>query len=125
MRWIRERFRWKLAVLATVALAAMGGAAFSAYAALNQVEREAQEVRWVNVTIIIPADSDMHHARMTSAPQAIAQGIMGPMLLLTDGEKSLVLIDAQTGQVRRAQRHRLGHSGADDRPAQQVGLDLH
>lgn len=87
-------------VLAVVAVAAIGGVAFWGYTALNQAEAETQEVRWVNLSLTIPADSDIHYARMSSAPQAVAQGIMGPVLVLTTGgDKSLVVIDAETGQV--------------------------
>lgn len=38
MRWLRGRTRWKLAVLAAVAMAAIGGIAFGVYMALNQGE---------------------------------------------------------------------------------------
>jgi hypothetical protein len=59
---------------------------------------EAQQVRWGNVTVTVPSDSDLHYGRLGSAPQAVAQGIMGPMLLLGMDE-SLLIIDAQTGRV--------------------------
>jgi len=89
---------WRFAVVAAVAIAAVGGAAFGAYTLWNEAEAEAQEVRWVNVTVSISTDSDIHYARMSSAPQAVARGIIAPMLLLTTG-KSDVVIHAETGEV--------------------------
>ena len=86
--------------LAVVVVAALGGAAFGAYTALNGAEAEDQQVRWANVTVTIPPNSDIHYGRLTSAPQAAAQGITGPVLLLTTGgDRSLVIIDAETGEV--------------------------
>jgi len=91
---------WRFAVVAAVVIAAVGGAAFGAYTAWNEAEAEVQEVRWVNLTVTISADSDIHYARLSSAPEAVARGIMGPVLLLTTGgDGSTVVIDAETGQV--------------------------
>ena len=59
---------------------------------------EVEEVRWGSITVSIPADSDMGYSRLSSAPEAIARGIMGPVVLLGMDE-SLLIIDAQTGQV--------------------------
>jgi hypothetical protein len=89
---------WRLAVVAAAVIAAVGAVAFGAYTLLNEAEAEVEEIRWGNVTVSIPADSDVDYAPMSSAAQAVAQGIMGPMLLLTTG-KSDVLIDAETGEV--------------------------
>ena len=86
--------------LAVVAVAAVGGAAFGAYTVLNGAAAETQQVRWGNVTVTIPGDSHIYYAQLQSAPQALAQGVMGPVLMLsTGGDKSLVVIDAETGQV--------------------------
>jgi len=93
--------RLTVAIVLTVAvIAALGGAAFGAYTAWNEPEAEAQQLRWANVTVSIPPQSDIHYGRLTSAPQAAAQGVTGPVLVLTTGgDKSLVVIDAETGQV--------------------------
>ena len=76
------------------------GAGVWAYTALNEAGADAQRVRWVNVTITIAADSDVYYARLPSAPQGMARGLMGPMLELgTRGAGSLVIVDATTGKV--------------------------
>ena len=65
-------------------------------------EGEAQLVRWGNVTIELPADSDINYARLSSAPQAMARGIMGPVLYLFtrgDSDGSELMVDATTGKV--------------------------
>jgi len=83
-----------------VVLVAIGGLAFWANTAWNEAGAEAQRVRWVNVAITIPADSDIYYARLSSAPESMARGIMGPVLALgTGGDRSLVIVDATTGEV--------------------------
>jgi len=63
-------------------------------------EGETQLVRWRNVTIAIPVDSDIYYARLSSAPQAMARGVAGPVLELgSRGGASLVIVDATTGEV--------------------------
>jgi len=87
-------------LLAVVVLTAFGGLAFWGYSAWNEAEAGVQQVRWVNVTITIPADSDIYYARLSSAPQSMARGIMGPVVALgTRGGGSLVIVDATTGEV--------------------------
>jgi hypothetical protein len=88
----------KFAVVAAVVIATVGGAAFGAYTLWNQAEAGVEEIRWGNVTLTVPGDSDMYYARLESAPQATAQGIIGPMLLL-ETDESTVVIHAETGEV--------------------------
>ncbi|MGD0205486.1 MAG: hypothetical protein ABSB57_03465, partial [Dehalococcoidia bacterium] len=67
-------------------------------AAVEEVGGVVEEVRWGNITVSVPGDSHMTYARLGSAPEAIARGIMGPVVLLGTDE-SLLIIDAQTGEV--------------------------
>jgi hypothetical protein len=105
MKWLRGRFRWKLATLAVVALAAVGGAAFWGYTALNQAEAETQEVRWGNVKITISANSKIAYSRMEHVPwiepdlDPRIHGLRPGIVLTTGMDKSVVVIDAETGEV--------------------------
>lgn len=108
MRWFPGRFRWKLAVLAVVAMAAAGGAAFWAYTALNQAEAEVVRVRWVNVSIEQPPQElgGIAVIRNEGLPDAYSPrpGTKVPVIeLFRSGpqptEASVVFIDATTGEV--------------------------
>jgi len=88
--------------LPVVVVACLGGAAFGVYTLRNEAQAEAQQVRWGNVTVTIPSDSDIQRVRVRSDPQAAVEGIMGPVLkLITSGHQSVVIIDAETGRVIR------------------------
>jgi hypothetical protein len=89
---------WRFVVVAAVVAMAAGAAAFGAQTLWNQAEAGVEEVRWGNVTLTVPGNSDMYYSRLPSAPQAVAQGIMGPMLLL-ETDESIVVIHAETGEV--------------------------
>ena len=104
MRSFLERaslvWRWKVALASAVVLAILGGAVFFAYGTWNEAGAQAQRVRWGNVTITIPADSEIYYARLSWAPQSMARGITGLVLALgTGGDRSLVIVDATTGEV--------------------------
>ncbi len=105
MSRLRGRITWKLAAVGVVALAAAGGAAFWAYTALNQAEAEAQEVRWGNVTITIPGDSTIAYGRMEHVPWIEPEmdprihGLRPGIVLTTGMDDSVVVIDAETGEV--------------------------
>lgn len=105
--------KWKLAVLAAVALAAIGGAAFWGYTAANQAEVEAEGVRyrWASVSIIVPAragPSDIAVVRHEGLPDIYSPspGTRVPALRIFKKvvvgdhiESSNVYVDATTGQV--------------------------
>jgi hypothetical protein len=91
--------------LLVVVVAGLGGAAFGAYTLWHEpqdetqaeAQAEAQQVRWGNVTVTIPSDSDIFYVREKSGIQ-----IAGPVLeLATSRHKSVVIIDAETGKVIR------------------------
>ncbi|MCJ7511181.1 MAG: hypothetical protein MUP14_09905 [Dehalococcoidia bacterium] len=81
--------------VAVVVVAGLGGAAFGAYTLRNEAQAEARQVRWGNVTVTIPSDSDIFYVREKSGIQ-----MAGPVLeLATSGLESMVVIDAETGKV--------------------------
>jgi len=103
--------RWKLAVLAAVVMAALGGAAFWGYTALNQAGAEGIRYRWANVSIEVPPRSgpeDIVVNRREGLPDIYSPspGTMVPGLRIFKDvavgehiERSNVYVDATTGQV--------------------------
>ena len=105
--------RWKLAVLAAVAMAAVGGAAFWGYTAANQagVEAEGVRYRWVNVSIQVRPQTgpgDIAVIRYDALPEIYspspdtwvpALGIHKDVVVGDHIESSNVWVDATTGQV--------------------------
>lgn len=102
---------WKLAVLAAVVMAALGGAAFWGYAALNQTGAEGVRYRWASVSIEVPrptSPADIAVSRHEGLPDTYSPspGTRVPGLRIFKDvvvgdhiESSNVYVDATTGQV--------------------------
>lgn len=103
--------RWKVALLAVVVMAALGGAAFGGYTALNQAGAEGIRYRWASVSIEVPprtGPEDIVVNRHEGLPDAYSPspGTMVPGLRIFKDvvvgdhiESSNVYVDATTGQV--------------------------
>jgi hypothetical protein len=112
MTWLAGRSGWKLVVLVAVAMAAAGGIALGAYAALNEGEPQGDgdgvRVRWVNVSIERPPDEGggMAVIRNEGRPESYSPrpGTRVPVIELFKSDPqstdaSVVFIDATTGDV--------------------------
>jgi hypothetical protein len=102
---------WKLAVVVAVVIAALGGAAFWGYAALNQTGAEGVRYRWANVSIEVrpqTGPSDIAVSRYDALPEIYSPSpdIWVPGLEIHKDvvvgdhiESSNVWVDATTGKV--------------------------
>lgn len=104
--------RWKVAVLAAVVTAALGGAAFAGYTALSQAGAETARYRWGNVTVEAPAPrgpDDIRVVRESYTPGMYSPDFSPepsmtavPAIRLSKGQgfdASWVVIDASTAEL--------------------------